>query len=492
MKKFRFLTLIISCLLVLSSCSKQESVERGYWDGVSASGASVTDGDCPILLEGVSVTLDISEFPYLGRDSAEKHLAYTGRVTTEYRFYNPTDEAVTAAMAFPLGKDPVYAPTDGDGNAVSDLQKYSVTLSGKTVTPELRHSVHSGYQTWTRHDVEYSSVMDEFAVYDFYYPEAPVTVSTYVVSGVDEENYPEAFAILEIPLPSENVGSLFVPDQTLARSSSGYIRKGLPAKNGRTVTVYNIGVETDELPEWKIYSDHLIQEAEQIAGVLTLTDKRTITFFDLAMSEWSAESGVRDVDWYNAIALEFSRNNGQRVLDISDNLTPYYLYEITLAPGERAVNTLAAPIYPRANTKFSPAIYTYDYLLPNFGTDESFEGLDVTVNTPFCVVEKDYGILLNYSLFSMPNSYESEVTDSGYGYKIEPSPRLYGFTISLSESAEPEFNSALVDVIVYLALAAIFYYIVVPIGIITLIAVAVAIIVKELKKKKAKKEDEDA
>ena len=284
MKKIRFFTLLICLVILLCSCSEGSSVERKKWEGDKVRGTALVDEECPVLLERETVTFDLPEFPYLGRDSAEKYLSYPGRVTTEYHFYNPTDEALTVMLAFPLGVNPAYAAIEGE-DAVSDLHKYRITLNGKEVTPELRHSTHEWYKTWTRLDVTYSSIMDEFASYHFYYPEAPVTVSTYTVSGINGETYPDAFAVLDIPLPADGIGSLFIPDLGMDRSSSEYIRKGLVAENGMTITVYDIGVESDELPDWKIYSDHLIDEAEQIEGEITLTDKRVITFRDLAMSK---------------------------------------------------------------------------------------------------------------------------------------------------------------------------------------------------------------
>ena len=489
MKKIRFFTLLICLVLLFCSCSEKSTVERKKWEGDEVRGAVFVDEDCPVLLEREIVTFDLAEFPYLGRDSAEKYLAYPGRVTTEYYFYNPTDEAVTVKLAFPLGVNPAYAAIEGEG-AVSDLHKYSITLNGKTVTPELRHSIHESYRTWTRLDVEYSSIMDELAAYHFYYPEAPVTVSTYTVGGIDVEAYPDAFAVLDIPRPAIGIGSLFIPDLGMDRSSSEYIRKGLVAENGMTITVYDIGVESDELPEWKIYSDHLIDEAELIAGAVTLTDKRTITFRDLAMSKWSEESGVKDVDWYNAFAYLFGVkiDNYVRVLDLSDKLVPWYRYEITLSPGERAVNTVTAPIYPTANTKYSPAIYTYEYYCEGMATAEGFEGIEVVVNTPYCLIREDLGGMFMYETgWVQARDYES--TDGGYRYLIENTGYDEQVIFTLSESDAPERNSEAGGFLVYLLLSLLVYYVVYPIAIIALIIVAVIVIVKAVRKRRAKKED---
>ena len=488
MKKFRFFTLLICLVLMFCSCSTDSSVERKKWEGAEVRGAVLVAEDCPVLLERETVTFDLAEFPYLGRDSAEKYLAYPGRVTTEYHFYNPTDEAVTVKLAFPVYGRAAYSAIE-DGDPVSDLHKYSITLNGKAVTPELRHSTHEWYQTWTRLDVTYSSIMDEFASYHFYYPEAPVTVSTYTVSGIDEETYPDAFAVLDIPKPSVGIGSLFIPGEYKYMTKEECL-KGLDAENGMTITVYDIGVESDELPEWKIYSTNIKNEAELIAGEITLTDKRTITFLDFATIEWSEESGIKKVDWYNAFADEFPSLNGQKTLDISDMLKPWYRYEITLAPGEHAVNAVAAPIYPIANTKYSPAIYTYEYYCEGMATAEGFAGIEVVVNTPYCLIREDLGGMFMYATgWGQARDYES--TDGGYRYLIETTGYDRQIVFTLSKSDDPERQSALWVFLIFLFFAAVATNIVYPIIIITLIIIAVIVIVKAVRKRRARKQDED-
>ena len=488
MKKMRFFTLLICLVILLCSCSEKSTVERKKWEGAEVRGTVCVDKDCPVLLERGTVTFDLPEFPYLGTDSAEKFLAYPGRVTTEYHFYNPTDEAVTVKLAFPVYGRAAYSAIE-DGDPVSDLHKYSITLNGKTVTPELRHSMHESYRTWTRLDVEYSSIMDELAAYHFYYPEAPVTVSTYTVGGIDVEAYPDAFAVLDIPQPAIGIGSLFIPGEYKYMTKEECL-KGLDAENGMTITVYDIGVETDELPEWKIYSTKFKNEAELIAGAVTLTEKKTITFYDLAMTEWSAESGIKEVDWYNAFVREFTSLNGQMTLDISDMLKPWYRYEITLAPGEHAVNTVTSPIYPIANTKYSPAIYTYEYSCDAMTTAEGFAGIEVVVNTPYCLIREDLGGMFMYETgWVQARDYES--TDGGYRYLIETTRYGRQIVFTLSESDAPERNSEAGEFLVYLFLSLLVDYVVYPIAIIALIIVAVIVIVKVVRKRRAKKEDGD-
>lgn len=486
MKKTRFFTLLICLVILLCSCSEGSSVERKKWEGDKVRGTVLVDEDCPVLLERETVTFDLPEFPYLGRDSAEKYLAYPGRVTTEYHFYNPTDEALTVMLAFPLGVNPAYAAIEGE-DSVSDLHKYSITLNGKAVTPELRHSTHEWYKTWTRLDVTYSSIMDEFAIYHFYYPEAPVTVSTYTVSGINSETYPDAFAVLDIPKPSVGIGSLFIPGEYKYMTKEECL-KGLDAENGMTITVYDIGVETDELPEWKIYSTKFKNEAELIAGEITLIDKRTITFLDFATIEWSEESGIKKVDWYNAFADEFTSLNGQKTLDISDMLKPWYRYEITLSPGEHAVNTVTSPIDPIANTKYSPAIYTYEYYCEGMTTAEGFEGIEVVVNTPYCLIRKELGGMFMYET-GWGTAQDYEATDNGYRYLFEATGYDRRIVFTLSESDAPERQSALWVFLIFLFFAAVATNIVYPIIIITLIIIAVIVIVKAVRKRREKKHD---
>lgn len=89
-----------------------------------------------------------------------------------------------------------------------------------------------------------------------------------------------------------------------------------------------------------------------------------MTFKDLALEDWSSESGVLEQDRYNAFVEDLNRSEWNCGIvsgsDIHDDLSRVlmrrYEYELTIEPGKRVVNTVTAPIYPGINTNYDPSI----------------------------------------------------------------------------------------------------------------------------------------
>lgn len=65
------------------------------------------------------------------------------------------------------------------------------------------------------------------------------------------------------------------------------------------------------------------------------------------------------------------------------HLMQWYEYELSLAPGQRLVNRVTAPIYPDINGSKEPPVYTYTYLLSPANTWDKFGTLDIVINTPY-------------------------------------------------------------------------------------------------------------
>ena len=87
-KLFGVLALSAACLI--SQFSAMANSAQKDWQGTSANGVIVTDEECPVTVEKERLTFDISEFPETYYSTPEEFLSYTGRVTAEYTFYNPT------------------------------------------------------------------------------------------------------------------------------------------------------------------------------------------------------------------------------------------------------------------------------------------------------------------------------------------------------------------------------------------------------------------
>ena len=113
MKKLRSCLAFGAALLLMSGLLLPVAANsaQSYWKGTDATGAIVTDNDCPIVVEHERLTFGVQDFPEPHYTSAEAFLAYPGKVTAEYSFYNPADYSVTATLRFPFGVLPDYAVT---------------------------------------------------------------------------------------------------------------------------------------------------------------------------------------------------------------------------------------------------------------------------------------------------------------------------------------------------------------------------------------------
>ena len=88
------------------------------------------------------LTFDIQEFPKTFYESLDEYLAYSGKVTAEYTFYNPSDYTVRATLAFPFGRSPdygyIYDYDTGESCLDADARLYSITADGQELDKKLR------------------------------------------------------------------------------------------------------------------------------------------------------------------------------------------------------------------------------------------------------------------------------------------------------------------------------------------------------------------
>jgi len=226
----------------------------------------------------------------------------------------------------------------------------------------------------------------------FYTLDLPVIKYVFIPSGVDTETYGAADAGFDMVRDDPDRRIYFVDQNGLHTQDDGDLRVHSGIENGEAITVYVIGQDYAEFPQWKFYQDGGVEDSEEIGGTMTLDSREELSFRDLALSKWSEDSGVSEIDWYNAIVAMLtgsSDSTGSNLhlwefgsFDLSRYLMRWYEYEISVGPGERIVNTVTAPIYPDIDSRYEPPIYEYTYLLSPAKTWAEFGTLDIIVNTP--------------------------------------------------------------------------------------------------------------
>ena len=440
--------IFIAIILLMSACipAHANSAQK-HWQGVSSTGAIITDGNSPIVVEKELLTFDIQQFPYNYYSNIEEYLSYTGKVTAEYTFYNPSDYTVTARLLFPFGTEPTYASNydmqTGTRHDHADTEKYDVTVNGEAIPKTLRYTLSKwGDQFELSEDL--SLLHDGFVEDDFYSPDMPVTIYLYRVSGVDTQKYPAATVAFDITADDYPNSRIYLQEQSGSHfiKSSNAQRMGIDAENDQKIVLYVIGEPLDEPLEWKFYEDGGVEDSERIDGNIVNYETESITFKDFAMQGWFEEhTTVSESDWYNAkVALlkESGKNSFGSMIYLwnytvinSPTLMRWYEYEITLAPGERIVNAVTAPIYPAIDASFEPPVYEYTYLLSPAKTWSEFGELEIVINTPYFVVESSLNgfektetgyslthnglptgeLVFSLSKFLTPKKYVPQITD---------------------------------------------------------------------------------
>lgn len=396
MKRKISVLLIVVCIIVLNSGMVLANSAQTSWDGRDRAGLIVTDDNCPVVVEKELLTFDLQKFPANHYTTKEAFLSYKGKVTAEYTFFNPEDYNVTATLAFPFGNEPDYAFSydreTGITERNTDTQKYDITVDGEKIESSLRHTFSYRYSDFDLND-ELPRLVDGYMTDWFYNPQLMVTKFVYDISGVDTDNYNTA-DLAFIWNADRGTRRIFLEDHTGLNTSENHNEVILSswAEKGKDKIVYIIGRLPEEPVEWKCYKNGA--DEEEIEGAVRLKETVEMTFRDFALTYWDEETGVSEVDWYNAVVTQFNlRDDGRGILsidtslDVAENLMRWYKYDITLAPGETIVNTVTAPIYPSIDGGGKVPVYEYEYLLSPASTWADFGKLDIVINTPYYMLD---------------------------------------------------------------------------------------------------------
>lgn len=432
---------IVLLLLQLTALPGLANSAQMYWEGTTATGAIITNEDCPIVVEHENLTFDVAAFPeqYYYND-VNAFLAYEGKVTAEYTFYNPSAYTVDAVLVFPFGTVPDYGIIrDSETDELiwtSDTDKYDITIDGTPIEKQLRHTFsHYGAQFSLEEDLP--RLHDSFMEDDFYRPDLPVTQYSFAAKNVDTETYDAATAAFLFS-GDRNKTRLFMENQS-GGSNTGEGQQLSTWIQEEPFVLNVIGEPLSQPPEWKFYETGACEK--EIEGTMELVDTKEITFRDLVLSEYPEDSAVLEHDWYNAIVESMKRYEWDGVIsgaevrfDISDQLMRWYEYTITVEPGEKIVNQVTAPVYPSidnsyevTDSTYDPAKYTYTYLLSPAQTWKEFGSLDIVINTPFTLTE------------STPGGFEE--TDTGYTASFSSLPKEE-LTFTLQEKPQEEETEA--------------------------------------------------
>ncbi|MCH5278843.1 MAG: hypothetical protein J1E60_03545 [Christensenellaceae bacterium] len=451
-----------------------------FWSGSTGMGAIIADEDCPIVVENELLTFDIHEFPERDYEQTQDFLEYSAFVTAQYTFYNPADYTIIATLVFPFGKLPSY----GNGYSfwdsklgmyvnVNDTDKYDITINGNVIEKTLRHTLMPTGASFELEE-DLGRLCDGYIDDPFFRSDMPVTKYTYSISGIDDE-YDAANAAFDLAKFDGKTKLLFMELRGTHVQKNKSCRISAWVKNGSNLTLYAIGEPLNGDPQWKFYENGGVKDKEEIEGSATLVSTEEMTFEEFVLKAYVEESDILASDWYNAMVMDLNRNESKYGVvsrsdsgfDLSHSLMRWYEYEITLAPGERLVNAVTAPMYPSIDGYWDPNVYDYTYLLSPAQKWSEFGSLEIVINTPFFVTESSLG--------------DFEKTDSGYRLVRDglPSGELK-FSLCSVENPKKDSNwSSILFLIIFIGSP-----IIIIVGVIFLIVFGIVCLIRGIKSKK--------
>ena len=432
MKNKQLLALI--CLLLLLPClilPVSANSAQQHWSGTDASGAVITDGDSPIVVEKELLTFDLNEFPQNYYYDEADFLSYTGKVAAEYTFYNPSDMTVTAVLAFPFGNMPGY------GYSYNDVDKYGVSVNGEKIEAIIRHTPYLYSYSSKRFDLDGSLdlLKNDYVKDGIYSPETTVTMYHWKVEYDIKAGEKVTNPRVAIDVPKGDDGRMIY----MQNQGGGRIQDdGDYRISGASPIIYVIGEPLDSMPEWKAYKNGSCNDGEELDAKFVLQESESMTLLDFALEMREEDSAISDMDWYNIIIFELI--NGRRIdgypvtsVDRSGGtVNRWYQYEITLEPGERVVNQVVAPMYPAIDMSYQPTVFNYTYLVSPAITWSEFGELKILINTPYYLTDCSY------------NGFEK--TDDGYAVTLSGLPKddegkVIDLTFTLSTEENPVLKS---------------------------------------------------
>lgn len=377
MTRIRDILIFALCILLALAPAVDANSGPTYWEGVTASGVTITGESCPIVVEHEKLTFTIQELPLEYYKEERDFSEYSARVKAEYTFRNPTDADVTVELLFPYDTTPQYAP--GEQRLP---WRYAIMADGEEVEAVLRHSLVWGSEFSMAEDS--ARLRDSFMEHGFYSPDMTVTKFLYRPADVNWEGLKHIRAKVRLNTDPARTKYILDPANSF-QTGEGYALAGCTLRKDDTAVLYAIGEVPGGALSWALYDGD-----KPIEGSMECYTREQTTLRELLMTARSGKSAVSEIDWYNAaVQLMEKIECGYGYLDSYHymEMMCWYQYELTIPAGQTLVNTVTAPMYPDIHSGWEPAIYNYTYLLSPAKGWADFGTLDIEVKTPYYMTQ---------------------------------------------------------------------------------------------------------
>ena len=453
--------------------------------GNEPGGVMVVDGQTELALEDTELEFDISDLPDGVMDDAEQLLAYGAQVRATYTLYNPTDRTVTEQLAVPLRCYPYFDRTE---NQNADAYKFTVEINGQKAQTDQRHTYYVDpyyYVQSLAGDTQHLAIglaylSDARAANPVLQPDAPVYVYTYLATLASDDAEDKSFEVS---------GSVKADPDTCAVLTDLIVTdvQGEQATLYRHVymseelTVCSVGADVGEI-DW-LASDY---KGNQVEAGVTLTSRQSMTLYEYVMQGYDPECGASEQDYFLAVMAyaDLKREQDSAFIRFGDaialepyNLIPWQLFDVTLAPGERASVTVTAPIYPCIHDYYHPPVYTYAFAMTQDDAWSACGTTRVRVNTDLLLCKRER---------MLPEIGEYTETEDGYTW--EGQGDFNYFVFSICESEKPRDTSLPFVLLAGLFMIAVLFVIfVLPVLVVIAAIVLIVVLIVRAKKRKKKR-----
>ncbi|MBQ9155116.1 MAG: hypothetical protein IJ130_15040 [Solobacterium sp.] len=386
--------IVTSVLLSLSAVSVYANSAMSVWRGTDGYGVTVTDGECPLIVEHETLSFHIEDYPQMHYDNPQEFYDLKSSVTAEYTIHNPSDMEITAKLLFPFGTGPFYAPYDPETGReyYPDPKLYHVMTDGQDAGAVLRFS-YAPAESFSLED-DLPEVQDAYCTDSFYRPDLPVHEFVYSVSGIDDAE--TAAAAKRRILYDPEKTRIFCTPFNGGTFEAGNARIQVWVENDAEIRLYYLGDLPEDDGGWEIVKSGT--EETTVAGNIGLISEQEYTFEEFALRERPENSAVSETDWYNAYVSnlkwadrEIGVIESETVGFTENSLMHWYEYEIHLDPGETIVNTVTVPMYPKIDTGWDEPVYTYTYLLSPAKTWKEFGSLEINIDAAYEMTDSSLG-----------------------------------------------------------------------------------------------------
>ena len=427
----RFLKIFILAVMLFGMANTSVFANSGptFWYGTDSSNIIMRD-NYPLVVNKEVLTFDITNQldEYYSENDAEEFKNYADMFTAEYTFYNPTNENITAQLAFPIGVMPQYV------NLERDMSKYSISLNGAEIEKEIRYTKSDDYYSFD-YKQEVEKLVDGYIADDFYSPDMLVTKYTLIPQINEEADYRQEIRIRWGGSISYKTRILPLRINSFQWMPGDIVIIGGSITQKNPIVIYAIGQPFETFPAYKFYENGQKDAKEIEASIEIIQEETTLMqVLDELYTEINERWNVSPLDTYNMFVSSITSEDyytktgiihTEDIYFYSENLICWYLYEITVPAGETVTNTVTAPLYPDINMRFTPYKYNYTYLLSPAKEWAQFNDIEININTPFYILET--------------NQKGFEKTETGYIYKGDGLPDgELEFTLCASEKPQAQ------------------------------------------------------